>query len=304
MIRRWIPVCTAAIILIASLGSAHAARIESITISADGLKEQVTRWVDELSNQPSFENWKEASIDISALGPGTHGWYVNIVNGGQAVGYMIVNARSDGGFTLGEYGLGVEPMFAARPLHRSLVQLELIPSSYFKLAPADQKQNPMFTAERLYLSPLHSVWKVTLVKQKQNKVHYFDAKTGEYLPINDSQWTAAREQSELITSDETAAELSFIQTSQTNKSFDPYERFPWLTQAPIQGELLQVLKTALNRQHKIWFSSEPYDESTRYVWPVIGYHIWDNNQMFIAVEQEGSRFIPLASLTSHGHFYN
>ncbi|GGG22085.1 hypothetical protein [Paenibacillus abyssi] len=312
--RKWIPIYAAAVLLFTSLHPVYAARNEhppaiKSALSADnGLKQQVDLWVNELSKQPPFEDWKSAEYHISALGPGTHGWLITFTADNAPLGYMVVHAKPEGGYQLGEYGYGKEPLFTLQPLYSSMVQLELIPSTYPKRLPQNNNHNPLFELEQMYLSPLLAVWKVTM-RQEQKTVHYFDAKTGEYLPISEKEWDKADQSVKKtihaeISSKKPASPISTIVAKQLNPAFDVYERFPWLTKPPIKGNVINEVSLLLEQRKKVWYSAEPYGKTVRYVWPVIGYQQWDDGRLYIAVAQEGARFIPSHVLTGAGSFYD
>ena len=75
------------------------------------LEEQVQEWVARLSEQKLFQTWQTADPQIEALGPGTHSWLVLFTKEGKDIGYMVVNAVTDGSFQLGEYGVGPYSLF-------------------------------------------------------------------------------------------------------------------------------------------------------------------------------------------------
>ncbi|WP_310549893.1 hypothetical protein [Paenibacillus glufosinatiresistens] len=62
--------------------------------------------VDKLSQQEPYGSWIGAKPSVYPLGPGTHGWLVQLTADGRRVGYLIVTAAEDGGYALSEYGAG------------------------------------------------------------------------------------------------------------------------------------------------------------------------------------------------------
>ncbi|MBD2847910.1 hypothetical protein IDH44_22170 [Paenibacillus sp. IB182496] len=293
MMRKWMPVYTAAVLIFTSLGSVHAARSSSppeeasIAAQPSRLEHTVARWTSELAKQPGFEAWKTAKQEIMPLGPGLHGWYVQLASDDKVVGYLVVQAKPDGGYKLGEYGTGGQPLYDEQALYRSMVQLELIPS----YSAADAR------VERRYLSPLLAVWRVTLPNRA---IYYFDAKSGEYLPIEDRQWTQSAKRADK-SGDYAADEHDKLARTLLNPSFDPYIRFPWLTKTPLQD--MNEALSLLEQRRKVWYSAEPYGDSARYVWPTIGAHVWGEVSYF-AVDQQGVRMIPSEVLAATGQFFD
>ena len=68
----------------------------------------VNRWIDELSKQEVYREWKQAKWRREPLGPGLHGWIVLLTSaaGDRNIGYLIVNVNPEGDFILTEYGNG------------------------------------------------------------------------------------------------------------------------------------------------------------------------------------------------------
>ncbi|RXZ78783.1 hypothetical protein EBB07_25580 [Paenibacillaceae bacterium] len=263
------------------------------------LEKQVSLWKDELAKQPSFRSWKTANFEIAALGPGTHGWFISIVHQGTPIGYMIVNAREDGGFELGEYGQGSELLFNEKTLYHSMVQHGMI------IIPADMDH---YAIERLYSSPVQTVWKLT--EQITKEIFFLDAFTGEQLPITNNQWNNAVRNKTLESTATKDTNLPFskapaqISASQLNAGFDPYERLPWLTEKPLSKVTEHSIAGLLKQQTPIWYTSEPFGNIYRYVWSVVGFQQWDNGSLYATVGQDDDlRFIPLPVLQKHGLFY-
>jgi len=260
--------------------------------------EQIKQWVQTIAEQPEFRSWQGAITSLVPIGPGQHGWLVTVYVKKQPVGYLIVNAKEDGGYTLGEYGAGSHPLFDPNTLYKSLIRQNLIPSYEY----ATKKPLKL---ERLYAHPLLAVWRW---QAPNGETHYLDGWTGESLPINDKIWQAAAAQLQAGSSKKNdlpslgGTTATHISKTLALPSFDVYERMPWLTGSPLTQ--LASLTTLLERKQNIRYTAELYDGSVLFVWPAIGYQRWDTSDLFIAFEQNGSRYISLPSLTDNGHFFN
>jgi len=270
---------------------------KSLTTNSHPSSEQIQQWVQTIAQQPEFRSWQGAVTSLASIGPGQHGWLVTVYVKKQPVGYLIVNAKEDGGYALGEYGAGSHPLFDPNTLYQSLIRQNLIPSYEY----ATKKPLKL---ERLYAHPLLAVWRW---QAPDGQTHYLDGWTGESLPINDKMWQAAVKQLQANpTKTDHLPSLGGTSATRISKtlalpSFDVYERMPWLTGSPLTQ--LGDLTTLLERKQNIRYTAELYDESVLYVWPATGYQRWDTSDLFIAFEQNGSRYISLPSLSSSGHFF-
>lgn len=278
----------------ASTASVPTASVQAVDAP---LQQHVHNWAEALSNQPAFKAWKTAATTIVPLGPGTHGWLATFTAAGKPVGYMIVNARPEGGYALGEYGAGSHPAFDPNTMYNALLRQGLI-GSYSEIA-----KKPLHL-ERLYLSPMLAAWKWTAPNAE---TYYLDAWTGEALPITDSAWSAqtVSRKPEAWSGEKPKAELSKLAAAKTNQSFDPFERMPWLNQAPLSNQQVAKLTGMLDKLAQIRYTAELFKSSVLYVLPAVGYHRWNNDKLFVAFEQSfpGTRYIPIEALNREGRFY-
>ncbi|WP_308634590.1 hypothetical protein [Paenibacillus silvisoli] len=300
--RRWISFfALVALVLMAGTNAVSAAAVTSSAAPqghASKLQQQVDAWAGTLAAQPQFKSWKKATSSIVPLGPGTHSWLVTFRINRQPVGYMIVHATTEGGFMLGEYGTGAHPAFDPNTLYRSMVRQGMFTSF------AEAIKKPLHL-ERLYVSPVLAVWKY---KEAGGETYYLDAWTGEALPISDRLWQ--EQVSALHTGSDSAASvpvLSKLSNAKANKAFDPYERMPWLTKSPLTKEQLGRLPNLLDQRSQIRFTAELFHETVLFVYPAVGYHRWNDNSLFIALDSSGTlctRYVPMEALKQEGRFYN
>ncbi|SFB41970.1 hypothetical protein SAMN05216312_107296 [Cohnella sp. OV330] len=251
--------------------------------------------VSQLSGQPGFSAWKTGLPRIEALGPGTHGWLATVVGPkGTPLGYAVVYAAEDGSCRLGEYGLGPKPLFDTTTLRIALATGGYIPTA----------TSNAFRAVKHYIHPFAAAWEVKLAK----KTIWLDAKTAELLPVdNESQWLAAAAGEPYMPADAGAApdkprELRLLTAAET---FDPYERLSWLLGdkpfAPQPDRLIARLKA----KNRLVYVAEPLGDKMLYAQSVVGYQRWQGGRLDLALDMNGSRFIPLDALVklSDGLFY-
>ncbi|MBW7474332.1 hypothetical protein K0T92_06215 [Paenibacillus oenotherae] len=296
--RKWITILyTGLFLIVASTPAASAAQPGSSPPPAADrteVQQQVQVWIDALSKQPQFESWKKASWNIVSIGPGLHGWLVTLHQNNKPVGYMIVNATEDGGFALGEYGIGGHPAYDPDILYQSLVRQGFF-ESY--AAAASQK----LKLERNYIHPLQAVWKWVT---PEGETYFLDAWTAEMLPIDEKQWEQQTGKLSIPQpKSNKAALIRTLSAARTNMAFDPYERMPWLTKPPLTKDQVKQLPSLLDRKSEVRYTAELYNENVLFVWPAIGYHLWNNETLFVAFDQQGTRYVPLETIAADGSFY-
>ncbi len=263
---------------------------------------QVKTWIDSLSVQKGFNSWKTAVWSRYPLGPGTHGWIVLLQSSKQEeLGYLVISATTDGKWSLTEYGVGPSPLFSMNSLYRSLVQQELIPDTYT----FDQfiaNSNILSALQRLYYSPLHAVWQVTIQADGQPIRYYLDAKTGEQLPLADDSFTKWLDPDSSATAF-FKAPSDLIQEVEL-PSFDPFHNTYWLQGIPLEVVDFGHLQSALQQQASIAYVAKLFNKRITAPFAVTGYAVWSGSeQPFIRLEQEGARYIPLKELLDNGFFF-
>lgn len=284
-------VLTAIVLFAGGLQPQPAVAITNTEVVYEPLQQQAQRWVDELAVQPSFAAWKQSTLDISPIGPGTHSWLVIVKQGKDSVGYLVIHAVEAGGFQLGEYGISSYPLFDERTLSRSIKQLELL--------------QPASKIEALYVHPLLAAWKVTA----EQETYYMDAASGEVLPAKQDDWLAAS--SAKVTNAEYMhiSEKATLLKQVTLPSFDPFARLPWLTKQPLplSTSSYSPLFAKINNKEQLRYTAELFDGQMLYVWSVVGYNKWNSGHIYVALEtgEDGSdrRYVPLPLLIGLGHFY-
>lgn len=268
----------------------HSTAIAMNRQAPSGLSEQVDRWAAELSRNKTFANWDKADKDIQPIGPGTHGWLVVLRKDGKPLGYMVVNAKDDGTYFLGEYGVGPDFLFSETTLRRSLLENSLA---------ADESGQPLsVTVTRHYVHPLAAVWEVKVGAE----TYLFDAKTGEQIPFPDDSWN--RQLTQIAPLPPTLPATTQLAESSLRDTFDPYERLPWLLgEKPFPTQDEMKMQSRLRSDLHLRFVSEPFGDVMLYALPVVGFQRWTSGRLDLALDMEGTRFVPLATLSSFGLFY-
>lgn len=266
-------------------------------ITAKDRSQQIDRWIDELSRQNDFTDWKKATRHEYPLGPGTHSWVVLLELQGEEIGYLVVGATELGGLALLEYGSGPFPLFGMNTLYHSLVQHGLISSSN-PLHHTKGLEQSGLEVSRIYGSAFQAVWKIT---SPNSTLIYWDASTGEQLPIGENL------EPEFSKSLVTSLSTSQLQPKQLSSvrlttAFDPYEHFPWLVSDPVEFQSKQDFIHDFNRGVRFVFIAECFEDALLYAYPIRGYHVWDQT-VYIAMGEESIRWIPYDEVVSLGHIY-
>lgn len=286
---RWLLPCMLLLTVIVFTFPLQAFAATSISIQVPSkLEKQVAEWVSKLSEQPPFNVWQTADPQIEALGPGTHGWLVLFTKEGKDVGYMVIHATLNGSFQLGEYGVGPYSLFSHQKLKQSLMNNGLI----------SEDHTALITAVKHYVHPFAAAWEVTIGEES----YWLDAKTAELLPIDGELWIKPFPEPMMVYQD--PKEGSHVTTQRINDTFDAYERLPWLTkEASFEAKDAKKLQSRLNSKQHLRYVIEPFGEAMLYAVPVVGYQRWSNGRLDLAVDMEGTRFIPIGAMLDKGLFY-
>ncbi|BCG58751.1 hypothetical protein [Paenibacillus sp. URB8-2] len=272
----------------------------------DSLKAFVREAVDKLAVEAPFKEWKTAEQSIYPLGPGTHGWLVNLLRGDKRIGYMIITASDNGGYTLSEYGAGTDESlpYSATELRLFLAQKGLIHSSDEII-----EQIPLY-------APLLPYWKVTLNSQTLNgQTLYVNAIVPEILPWDKSKAEAVAGSAEAdqrygLTAYGSLTDFAAKPMFQTGHTGDPYDNLLWLTSpklAPLAaGEFAELLH---RHPGLVLRSNAGANDTLGAPLMVLGYQLWARPEAsgggtiaYAASGIGGRRFLPLDALQHSGKF--
>jgi len=270
----------------------------NLTVQSDttDLGKAIEQWVTALENQPGFTTWKGASWGKVPLGPGMHSWLVIISNHQTEVGYMIVGALEDGKhYKLIEYGVGNQPLYGFLPLYQSMVQHALIDPS-ITYAQFTEKFPRNIT--RVYLGPLQAFWQVSMNRQ----TYFFDAKTGEELPDLSSE-LLPRIQPQNNDTDQSSL-FDQVKLTVNRQSFDPWDNIGWIAAKPLTIATFADFKSAFQQTAILTFAANIYHKRVLTGFATIGFQQWEQNQVYVSLDNNGPSFYPLHTLMNLGGFYN
>lgn len=252
--------------------------------------------IDKLAAEAPFSDWKDASPIYYPLGPGTHSWLVNVMNGQQRIGYMIISATDQGGYMLSEYGAGTSGLpFSLSELRQLLVQQGLISSSVSDI-----------TLTALY-APLLPVWKITI----ENKTIFINASVPQILPWSLSKAEAVLK-GKLTAKNVVTSRDVYLSPGSAYRSGgvdDPYADLLWLTVPKLPLVNADSFISLIPKGGSIAFQAAGRNDALGAPFMITGYQRWllrsgnstkENSTVYVASGHAGRRYLPLSALQDNG----
>lgn len=255
--------------------------------------------INKLSVEAPFKEWKDASTEYYPLGPGTHSWLVNVMNGEQRIGYMIISATDKGGYMLSEYGAGTTGLpYSLLDLRQLLVQKGLITSS----------STGTIKLTALY-APLLPVWKVFI----NNKTIYINASVPTLLPWSLSEAEDVLKgrlmDTNLVTS--LNSDFSPLTAYTSGGTDDPYEDIMWLSSPKLNSVSGDNIELLIRSKKSIAYQATGRNDTLGAPFMVTGYQSWlaergdiDSKNIpstvYAASGPKGKRYLPLSALQQLG----
>jgi len=294
MNKKWITLMLSALIMVGATTSVYSsspagAEEAAPEQAAQQLARQIDSWIGQLAKEEGFSAWEGAAWRKYPLGPGQHGWVVIVTAAdGEELGYLVVSAnQGEAGYSLMEYGTGGLPLFSPATLDRALESEQL------------QEEGVTFTdqasIERWYIGGAQALWKVT----EAGVTRYADAKSGVWLPIDEADAPLDPPLQPLSRTPEHFPEPRHILLQPA----DPYESIAWLD-APVANirDWTSFLRWLQASNGEGIYASQGFGGAALTPMGVAGFHWWASGS-YVAVEQEGLRYIPLERLLTEGSFH-
>lgn len=280
-----------------SLDTLPVLEIKSVP-SPDTVQEFANLTINKLAAEAPFKDWKDAKLEYYPLGPGTHSWLVNVMNGEQRIGYLIVSATEKGGYMLSEYGAGTYGLpYSLIDLRQLLVQKGLITSS----------SSGTIELTALY-APLLPVWKISI----DDKTFFINASIPTLLP-----WSLSKAESVLkgkltetnlvTTLDSNVSPLSAYNSGGSD---DPYEDIMWLTSPKLTTVSSDSIALLIRSKKSIAYQAAGRNDTIGAPFMVTGYQSWlpdsgnkdtgNRATVYAAIGPEGKRYLPLSVLQELG----
>lgn len=264
-------------LLLSNILQLHTIMSAPVEMKQQEITKAAKQWQEQLAEQTNFAQWKEASLSISALGPGTHGWLVLIKQKNEVIGYMIIHALEQGGFSLSEYGSG-DP-----------ASLQLIIDH---------------TESLTYYGPFHSI--ITLAADGTDA--YIEPFLQEEFPIEATTIEQVENQYTQI-GQGASKQPALITGVDSINYFSPYDLMPWLTTDPLNDSFEDdtSIEVMIELGSQLRYTTESWNHCIFSAYSITGYHKWNEFDLYIALQGENeqlTRYIPYDTLMAEGLFYD
>lgn len=277
----------------------------------DQLEVFAEQTIEDLAEHLPFKSWKDANLDYTPLGPGTHSWLVTIEDNSKPLGYLIITSDDMGGYVLSEYGIGSELPYSLAPLEDTFVRVGLLkvnPKMHSSASPSLPKGSKV---EALY-SPISPFFKVTLKGKAPIYVHAvtFDIMDDPYIDKVPTSLTQKNDTDLLKSSSEAWLPSSVIRT---DGAPDPYQNLKWLTTPALSimnGDDIIGLLSPGNRKSLV-FTVKDHNAAFGAPFNLTGWQSWSTSDkplpqaIYVTIPQRNidlMRFVPVVNLIGPGKF--
>lgn len=237
---------------------------------------QIREWMDTIiARDPQFKQWKQATTEVQTLGANQHQWLVSIKKSGAQVGYLVVGEAQDpkqtATFVLLEYGVGEYILFDDA------------------FAPREVAAEPVYDG-------FASHW---LIAQKSQMVN---AKTGEPYP---SAFSASEPVMRSLFSDELVHEGEHLTQARIlkNTEQDPFDQIGWVRQLDSSEEVTWPQLWREPSDSRITLTVPLHHAQVLAPFVVGSFHVWNDENVYVGVWDEGLRFVPYTYAHKVGRFH-
>jgi hypothetical protein len=233
----------------------------------ESFNDQVKKWTIELAEHDKrFTALVNTPFSQQGLGPHSKQWLVIFKCTEGNCGYFVVGHSEDNSFMLLEYGLGEYSLF-----DESIVQP-------FKTS--EENLKPHYRG-------LESVW--------TSADSIYDAKSGEKYPA-----AISIEASPMLSNIHQGISLQRAMQQEHQMGDEAFEEV-WLQPGPQVTQQSHLMK-ALHSEHQVALIGKLFQGKVTAPFPVVGYHLWDQEELFVELDDYGSRYIPFGHAIKMGSF--
>ncbi|MFS0554119.1 hypothetical protein [Brevibacillus sp. 179-C9.3 HS] len=240
---------------------------------------QIREWMDAISSRdPQFKQWQDAKTDVQTLGAGQHQWLVSIKKADKQVGYLVIGGSPDSSshekFVLLEYGVGEYILFDDA------------------FAPKEIAAEPVYDG-------FASHWLITQKPDSQ----MVNAKTGEMYPTSfevsqPAINTYAGEK--LIQNGQRLTQMRILNATEA----DPFDHIGWVSQMSTPGTDVSWNQLWQQESSSPVTLAVPIHQSQVLAPFVVGsLHLWNDQNAYVGVWDEGLRFVPYSYAHRVGRFF-
>ncbi|MED3498100.1 hypothetical protein P4479_06440 [Brevibacillus agri] len=239
---------------------------------------QIQTWMNELANRdPQFKEWQKADTEVQTLGPNQHQWLVSIKKTDRQVGYLVVGeaveAPAQEKFVLLEYGVGEYILF-----------------------------DDAFAPREIAAEPVYDGFASHWLIARQSSPQLVNAKTGEAYPAsfaaNEPVFRSLAAQN-LVQTGQRLTETRILQGTQR----DPFDQIGWVSQLYGDSAISWPQLWQQQSDAPVTLTVPLYHSQVLAPFVVGSLHLWNDQNAYVGVWDEGLRFVPYAYADKVGKFY-
>ncbi|MGG1660175.1 hypothetical protein [Brevibacillus sp. NRS-1366] len=241
---------------------------------------QIAEWKDAIANRdPAFKEWQHAQTDVQTLGTNQRQWLVSVKKAGKQVGYLVVgeapwpDREPQEQFVLLEYGVGEYILFDDA------------------FAPKEIAAEPVYDG-------FASHW---LITQKPAS-HMINAKTGEPYPatfVANKPVMGTLSSAELIHSGQSLTQTRLLK----QKEADPFDQIGWVHQLQSKSDITWNKLWQQRSDSSVTLTVPLHHSQVLAPFVVSSLHLWNDQNAYVGVWDEGLRFVPYSYASKVGQFY-
>jgi hypothetical protein len=241
---------------------------------------QIHEWMNAIAGRdPQFKTWQNAQTEVQTLGANQHQWLVSIKQSGQQVGYMVIGEapepKPNARFVLLEYGVGDYILFDDA------------------FAPREVAAEPVYDG-------FASHW---LIANTTTKDQMVNAKTGEKYPTAfhaNEPVMGKLAPNTVIHAGERLTQARILKPT----TEDPFDQVSWMDPSSSNQRITwgQLWAQQAN-QTRITFTAPLFHEQVLAPYVVGSLHLWNDQNPYIGVWDEGLRFVPFSYADQIGQFH-
>lgn len=241
---------------------------------------QIAEWMKAIADRdPQFKPWQNARTEVQSLGANQHQWLVSIKKAGNQVGYLVVGETPESNthpkFVLLEYGVGEYILF-----------------------------DEAFAPKQIAAEPVYDGFASHWLIAKNPSSQMINAKTGESYP---TAFTANDPVMKSLAADELVhAGQRLTQTRLLQQSgMDPFDQIGWVHNLYANPNSNMTWKQLWQQQvnDRVTLTVPLHHSQVLAPFVVGSLHLWNDQNAYVGVWDEGLRFVPYTYANRVGQFH-
>lgn len=276
MTRRYIPFFSAVLSLLLFAAPVSAKEETGWDLQ---FQKQIHSWMDAISlRDAQFKQWKNAKPDVQTLGANQHQWLVSITQSGKQVGYLVVgelpSPKGAEKFVLLEYGVGEYILF-----------------------------DDAFAPREIAAEPVYDGFASHWLLAQSPAAQMVNAKTGEPYP---TEFTANESVMSSLSAEELVHEGQSLTQTHVLRSEEasPFDQINWVYDLHSAKDVTWAqLWQQKNDAGPVTLTVPMYHSQVLAPFVVGSLHLWNDQNAYVGVWDEGLRFVPYSYAHKVGQFH-